>query len=123
MGGLVDLPVGSENLCSCRTINRDFDSKDFQIKAPILYISGEFDPATPLVQARYNFEHQNSSKGKAFLTVKGGGHFGTWNELSTCTDYIFQNAFLGDVGKVSASMNYGQGCAQVKKGVSTSVSH
>lgn len=108
--GLIKNAYATGGYCDCRTINRDFDPKNFQIKSPILYINGEFDPATPLNIAQSHFNTQSSSPQKSFILVKDGGHFSTWRELATCTDEIFGAGFSVDFSTLSRRQDYSKGC-------------
>ena len=109
-GGMVKLPFGDSGVCSCRSIDRDYDPGNFQIGAPIVYINGEFDPATPLDGAKSHFASQTKTPKKVFITVKDGGHFGTWNELESCTDLLFQSGISGDLSDLSGPRDFSHGC-------------
>jgi len=86
----------SAKVCGCRTTSRNYDSKDFQINSiPILVIQGEFDPAIPIEQADYFYDHQTSAT-KRFLKIQNDGHFPTFTSLSSCVPQIYDAALAGD---------------------------
>lgn len=108
--GLVKNIYAVGGYCDCRSINRDYDPKDFPIKAPLIYINGEYDPATPIKNAKLHFKSQTSSAEKIFITVKDGGHIGTWRELASCTDLFFHAGFSGSTQALNNRKDFSKGC-------------
>lgn len=83
-----ELVLSNDQLCKDIPFDRAFDSKDYQFKAPVIYVSGDLDPATPASHALYHFEHhQGPAK---HITVKTGGHAALSNNLTDCfNDFWF----------------------------------
>jgi pimeloyl-ACP methyl ester carboxylesterase len=94
---LIRSPYGNRDFCECRTIARNYDPKNFQIRAPILYINGEYDPATPMSMANYHYQSQKTSAAKTLVSVKDGGHFSTIYELASCIDLIYEHGQIARV--------------------------
>lgn len=83
--------VVEKNLfCENYKLTSAFDSKNFQIKAPIYYFEGDQDPATPVSSAVYHFNNQKKSLQKVFILVKNGGHGALSLNLSDCKDAIWK---------------------------------
>lgn len=63
-----------------------YDSAQYQIQAPIYYIQGAHDPATPMPFARLHFDGQQRSAKKIWLAVANGGHTptGATDQLESC---------------------------------------
>jgi len=61
-----------------------YDSAKYQLSSPTTYIVGADDPATPVWQARYHFDHQYNAK-KYWISVPDGGHAPLDKELSNCS--------------------------------------
>jgi len=85
--------------------NNPFDSRQHQIRAPLYYIQGSADPATPASTARYHFNNQHSSQMKTWLLVDEGGHVPTATEtqLKECASQLWHRidqveSFSGLVG-------------------------
>lgn len=82
------VPV-SQSYCGELKLSRPFDSAKYQIQVPIYYFEGTFDPATPMTQARYHFDHQTSAP-KVFVTVDEGGHGALSFSASLCSSNIWK---------------------------------
>ncbi len=63
-----------EQLCHGLIIDSAYDSQNYQIKAPLYYVQGGLDPATPYKQARYHFNNQRLSRSKTWIDVDHGSH-------------------------------------------------
>ena len=97
--------------CGCRSLSKDYAPSDYQIRAPILYINGDGDPLTPESGARQHFDSQRSAPSKAFITVKDGGHYGTWHSLSGCVNTFFSTAMTGDPSQIKKLDGFHGDCA------------
>jgi pimeloyl-ACP methyl ester carboxylesterase len=73
VGGVM---VGHQDpdFCRDRPLARPFDSARYPVRAPIIYVQGDQDPATTLENARYHFDHQVEGP-KHLVTVPGGSHY------------------------------------------------
>jgi pimeloyl-ACP methyl ester carboxylesterase len=67
------LTAAGPNICAGLGFDEPYDSKQWPISSPIYYFQGPFDPATPMSQARYHFQHQSRAK-RYFITVGQAGH-------------------------------------------------
>lgn len=67
-----------------------FDSKQYQVSAPIVYLQGESDSATPISQSLYHFKNQNSSKEKYFVYRPNGRHSLLNGELKKCNTHFWE---------------------------------
>ena len=75
-------------------LTHPFNSKDYQVKAPLIYASGSRDPAVGIENAYYGYLVQMTSVRKFFIEVKQGGHsnfFFTRN----CSDQFWNSIFSG----------------------------
>ncbi|MGZ3744282.1 MAG: alpha/beta fold hydrolase, partial [Pseudobdellovibrionaceae bacterium] len=65
------MPSGKSDCFKYKSIENQkyFDSKDYQIKAPIFYIQGENDPTTPKSQTEYHFKNQKSTSTKFIINA------------------------------------------------------
>ncbi|MES3036618.1 MAG: alpha/beta fold hydrolase [Bdellovibrionota bacterium] len=68
-GSLVPSP---KNFCD-NEIYKGYNSRDWQLTAPIYYFQGPHDPATPLASAKYHFDNQTSAK-RYFILTSGAAH-------------------------------------------------
>lgn len=77
-----------------------YDSKKYQISAPVIYLQGENDPATPSWQARYHAKNQDNMT-RRLLIVPNAGHGMLNKELKGCSE----NFFLSLQRNVSTAAN------------------
>lgn len=84
----------SGNYCGDIRLSSPFDSAQLQLSTPIYYFNGERDPATPMTQARYHFEHQTLAK-RYFVTVRGGGHNPLTANLGDCGKEVWKSILVG----------------------------
>jgi pimeloyl-ACP methyl ester carboxylesterase len=75
---------------------RPYDSAQWQIDAPMIYINGELDPATPIGRARYHYAHQTSSH-KFFFAAPGAGHGPTANEFANCATAFYRSITAANI--------------------------
>tara|TARA_B110001454_G_C12723212_1_gene435872 strand:- start:14985 stop:16211 length:1227 start_codon:yes stop_codon:yes gene_type:complete len=75
------------NVCSLRMYQK-YDSRAYQIKAPVYYFQGPFDPATPVAGAQYHFSNQLATK-KTFVLVESASHAPLTAGLSTCAPSVW----------------------------------
>jgi len=66
---------GESTTCKCRTNTTDYDSKNFKVRSPIIYINGTTDPITPYDGARQHFDKQDQAPMKTFISAQDLGHF------------------------------------------------
>ena len=89
--------------CEKEVFDRPYDSGTLLTTAPIYYIAGENDPATPYTGAFYHFEHQVRSR-RNFIKVPGGGHNKIGLNFPDCLDKIWNSIFQQeDLDKVLKS--------------------
>jgi len=81
-----------DKTCESETFDRPYDSATMLTTAPIYYIAGENDPATPFSGAYYHFEHQVRSR-RNFIKVPGGGHNKIGLIFPDCLDKIWDRIF------------------------------
>ena len=86
---LITIGDGADKICKCRTVANNFNPNDHQIKAPIVYINGGQDPATPLAGARKHMEGQNHPN-KVLISNPNGGHFDSLQLLKNCMPVMFK---------------------------------
>ncbi|MEZ0391731.1 MAG: alpha/beta fold hydrolase [Pseudobdellovibrionaceae bacterium] len=65
-----------------------YDSKNYQISAPVIYLQGENDPATPTWQAQYHASNQKNMN-RRLLIVPNGGHGMLNSDLKNCSENFF----------------------------------
>lgn len=90
-GRLVPIEAG---FCGDRTMSRPFDAANYQIKAPVFYFSGGWDPATPEFQTRYHYESQAASR-KTWVRVPTGSHLSLTNNLMDCQNALWKDIATG----------------------------
>ncbi|MGZ3749330.1 MAG: alpha/beta fold hydrolase [Pseudobdellovibrionaceae bacterium] len=73
-----------------------FDSKNFQIQEPIIYIQGQNDPITPNSQAEYHYKNQARASSKIMVIVPDGSHSPLNKAFNGCSE-AFWNKLKGDV--------------------------
>ncbi len=96
-GGTVDLITmgsGADKICKCRTVANNFNPNTHQIKAPIVYINGGQDPATPLAGAKEHMEGQ-SHPNKVLISSPNGGHIDSSGLLKNCMPIFFEELNKG----------------------------
>jgi hypothetical protein len=71
-----------------------YDSKNYQIKAPIFYVGGGNDPATPPWEALYHYQHQELAK-KYWMSAANASHAPLNKELAACSGN-FWNSIVSD---------------------------
>jgi pimeloyl-ACP methyl ester carboxylesterase len=108
-GELVDSGL---RLCDGVSLDRPFDSANYQISAPIYYFSGLEDPATPPFQARYHFENQKTVGQRTLVTIKDGGHQAFSNTLGDCTTPIWRAIASGNSDEFDSAL---QTCTLIPK--------
>lgn len=110
--GLVpEAPGDAEaKFCKCRTSEVDFDSRDFKIRSPLIYIHGSADPVTPYEAAKLHWKSQDQAPLKTFVTVHDGGHTSVGRYLTKCLDQIYFVAFSPTSDSISTLPNVGAGC-------------
>lgn len=101
----------SGDICTCRTVERDFKPRDHQICSPVLYINGEYDPATPFRGALDHFQSQTCTKSKLMIKVEDGGHFGSSRELLSCMELIYSRAFMGNLAELKSYQELAKRCS------------
>lgn len=92
-----------ENPCKNFPYKENFyDSNNFQLSTPIVYIQGDLDTSTPPSSAKYHYDNQLASKEKSFLVIKSDGHLPTSNRLEQCLEKLWQEIFseINDFNKV-----------------------
>jgi proline iminopeptidase len=72
-----------------------FDAKQWPIKAPIYYLQGQADPATPVALARYHFTSEPTSKDRKLILVGGGGHNDFEYSLTSCYQPVWRAMAAG----------------------------
>lgn len=87
------VPVQESNidLCETESFSNPYDSKDYQVSAPIYYIQGDEDPATPLSGAIYHLNNQSVNNNKHLVEVKGAGHSPFYETLQSCQINIWRD--------------------------------
>lgn len=70
-----------------------YDSAQYPIHSPIVFINGETDTATPLPSARYHFENQRASSRKTFIEIDNGGHYPFSDMNLKCKEVVFNEIF------------------------------
>ena len=69
-----ELIVAGANACGDhRVVRRRFNAADWPVDTSIVYFQGEHDPATPLWQAHYHFEHQPQAP-RYFVRIDRAAH-------------------------------------------------
>lgn len=91
-----DLVPVKGHLCDGIPLDRPYNSRDWQVRAPIYYFAGSLDPATPIKGARFHFEGQPRSN-RIFVTVVDGGHRALESGLGDCITPILQS--IGNGGE------------------------
>lgn len=75
-GGILETSSAANLVCYCSPskIKGTYDSKRHQINnIPLFYLQGTEDANTPIWQARYHYDNQET-KDKSFSVVRGAGH-------------------------------------------------
>ncbi len=70
-----------------------YDSKDFQLSVPLIYIQGDMDTSTPLASAQYHYKSQLASHNISFLRIESDGHLPTSNRLQACIENVWEEIF------------------------------
>jgi pimeloyl-ACP methyl ester carboxylesterase len=81
--------------CDEIDLSRPYDPADWPIAAPIVYVQGDADPATPITGARAHFDaHADTTR--TFVTVHGVGHVPLqWRIAEACGASVWK-AILAD---------------------------
>lgn len=66
-----------------------FDSKLYQVTAPIIYLQGDSDPATPTTQSLYHFKNQKVAKEKYYVYRPKGRHGLLNREFKNCSIHFW----------------------------------
>ncbi len=82
-----DLVVTDKKLCEGIPFDRPYDSKNYQVKSPIYYFSGNLDPVTSRQQALHHFNSQNVKR--TFVSLERGGHQTLSGNLMDCFENIW----------------------------------
>jgi pimeloyl-ACP methyl ester carboxylesterase len=95
---LIISPNTPQNNDMCEGIAERFpyDSKNFQLQSPLIYLHGETDPQVPLSQCYYHFLNQNLSRRKEWILVERGSHSPLDDALNPCTEQIWNAIKRGD---------------------------
>jgi hypothetical protein len=102
--------------------SRRFDAAKYPVKAPIYYLQGADDPATPAALARLHFDGQTASPNRQYLLVNGGGHNPFKMNMSDCYQTVFAAmANQGDFAASLATCGWSEGFAltSIKDGAAT----
>lgn len=95
--------VPTVDACAEIDVVAPFDAADWPIAAPILYIEGGMDPATPPMGARAHFDAQYGTD-RTFVTVAGVGHLPLmWRINGGCGTSVWET-ILAD-GDLQAALN------------------
>lgn len=81
-------------ICKNEVFDRLYDSAQYQITAPIYYLSGTNDPAAPFAGAFYHFQNQHHAR-RNFIQVPGGGHDVLGQIFPDCKDKIWEAVIAG----------------------------
>lgn len=83
--------VGDPNFPDlCKKYQRNFyDSKNYILKTPTLYLQGSIDPQTTLESAKYHYSN-NQSAIKKFIEISNAGHEPKKAELKSCFSELMQ---------------------------------
>ena len=106
-GNLVQLNTitsGAEQLCKCRTVQKNFNPNDYQVKVPMIYINSGLDPKTPFAMARDHFAGQANTD-KAFITNPIGGHGESNMSLAGCMPRLFDALLSHDLVSIRNEQN------------------
>lgn len=97
-----NLVATDDRLCTGIPFDRAFDSKNYQIKAPIYYISGGMDPITPPAHARFHFENQTGAR--VLISVTEGGHNPLGVNLFDCANAFWINMLKKDFNEIETAL-------------------
>ena len=87
--------VPTVDACDTIDVGEPYAAADWPIDAPILYVQGDRDPATPFDGARSHFEAQAATD-RRFVTVHGVGHVPLmWMIAGACGTSVWE-AILAD---------------------------
>ena len=86
----------NNDMCGGIAERDPYDSKNFQLQSPLIYIQGETDPQVPLSQAYYHFLNQNLSSHKEWILVERGSHSPLDDALESCSEQIWNAIKQGD---------------------------
>lgn len=93
--GRLQITKDSENTCgNIDSLTNRYDSRDYQITAPIYYIQGGEDPATPIKFMEYHRENQRTGGTAIILDDHAHDIFGDmslWNCLPALWEKILSN--------------------------------
>lgn len=79
----------SNDMCEGIAERFPYDSKNFQLRSPLIYLQGETDPQTPLSQAYYHFLNQGRSSHKEWILISRGSHDPLDEALKPCSEQIW----------------------------------
>lgn len=82
-----ELRATGPDVCQGFSKDRPYDSKQWQIPAPIYYFQGEHDPTTTLTHAKYHFSHQTSLR--RMVVVERASHGPLSLALRPCAKEIW----------------------------------
>lgn len=80
-----------------------YDSTNYQILAPVIYLHGEYDPATPEEQALYHAKNQKNMN-RVLKVVPEGQHVSLVGVLNPCSSEFFK-ALQNNLGSASISFD------------------
>lgn len=83
-----ELVATGANICAAPKSNA-FDSRAWQIRAPIYYFQGPFDPTSTLDGARYHYDNQVNAR-RTFVLVEGASHAPLTGGLRRCAPQIWR---------------------------------
>lgn len=103
---------GEAKICGCRSVAEDYDPCRAQVKAPIVYLHGEYDPVAALSGARAHANCQTSAPEKKFIVLKDFGHFVSDVEspFESCAGSIYEAAFASNLSTLPEGRDWSQGC-------------
>jgi pimeloyl-ACP methyl ester carboxylesterase len=85
--------VPMDDLCPNTVVPFPYDAADHSIKAPIVYLQGERDPATPYAIAREHLDTQPQTE-RVFISVPDGGH-NVRSNFDECAPMLFASIAAG----------------------------
>lgn len=99
-------------ICRCRSVDEDYDPCKFQIKVPIIYLHGEYDPVAAMKGARAHEACQKTAPDKRFIVLKDAGHFvsDVRGRFSSCLGNIYGAAFRSDLSTLAERQDWDTGC-------------
>ncbi len=114
---VVTIADGLEQVCRCKTVERSYNPNSHQITAPIIYINGGQDPATPLAGAKAHMNGQTKSDFKILISKAQGGHFDSFPSLKECMPQFFESFTSNRISELKANQDKisRYGCAVQKQ--------